>query len=85
MFVVIVTAMALIGQKTYGLSISLMGSTMIISGSLSLIKSIILQVATDQDSMKSIMRMFAALELPLSCTGIEFRTLTVASSVRSLM
>uniref|UniRef100_A0A7S2BBN9 Uncharacterized protein n=1 Tax=Haptolina brevifila TaxID=156173 RepID=A0A7S2BBN9_9EUKA len=65
-FVVIVTVFAIMGSKTLGFSISMMGSTMIISGSLGIVRSIILQTVNDQDVMQNVISTFTAIELPVT-------------------
>jgi len=64
--VIIVVLMALIGERTMGFSIAMMGSTMIISGGLGLIEAIFRQVAADQELLRTITATFTACEFPIT-------------------
>lgn len=64
--VFIVATFALLGTKTMGFSIAMMGATMIINGSLDLTKSILLTIVEDQAAGLQILRTMDTITLPVT-------------------
>ena len=64
--VAIVMGFALIGQKTMGFSIAMMGATMIITGGLDLLKVIMTKFVDDQELLVTITETFTSVELPVT-------------------
>ena len=74
--VAIVAGMALLGTKTMGFSIAMMGATMIMSGGLDLTKTILLQVASDPSTAVQVETTMAALQMPITYAIAGFGYLT---------